>query len=106
LRKNGGVDHIDRNTKKQLSAKNVVVLFMTEQHANDGYEGNAHMLYGTKGTGRVLIFMDGKQIKGTWTKKGRQSRTIISDSNGNEIKFNRGKIWFEIQATDGVVTVK
>jgi len=105
-RKNGGVDHIDRNTKKPLATRNVVVLFMTEQHANDGYEGNAHMLYGTKGTGRALIFMDGKQIKGTWKKSGRTGRTEITDSSGNEVKFNRGKIWFEVQPTDGEVSVK
>jgi hypothetical protein len=106
LRNNGGVAHVDRNTKKQLSARNVVVLFMDESHANDGYEDNAHMLYGTKGTGKALIFMDGKQIKGTWKKSGREGRTILSDASGEEIKFNRGKIWFEIQPTEGVVTVK
>jgi hypothetical protein len=106
LRNNGGVPHIDRNTKKQLSTRNLVVLYMTERHANDGYEDNAHMLYGTKGTGKALIFMDGKQIKGTWKKADRESRTILTDASGEEIKFNRGKIWFEIQATDGTVTVK
>ena len=106
LRKNGGVEHIDRNTKKQLSTRNLVVLFMTERHANDGYEDNAHMLYGTEGTGKALIFMDGKQTKGTWKKKDREGRLTLTDSSGEEIKFNRGKIWFEVQATDGVVTVK
>lgn len=106
LRNNGGVPHIDRNTKKQLETRNIVVLFMTEGRANDGYEGNLHMLYGTKGTGKATIFMDGKETKGTWKKSGRKARTIISDSNGQEIKFNRGKIWFEIQPTDGVVTIK
>ena len=106
LRKNGGEDHMDRNTKKQLFAKNVVVLFMTEGRANDGYEGNLHMIYGTKGSGKAQIFMDGKQIKGTWKKSGREGRTMLYDAGGKEIKFNRGKIWFEIQPTDGVVTVK
>lgn len=105
-RKNGGVAHVDRNTNRQLTAKNVVVLFMRESHANDGYENNAHMLYGTKGNGRALIFMDGKQIRGTWKKADREARTIISDSQGNEIKFNRGAIWFEIQPLDGEVAVK
>lgn len=106
LRNNGGVAHIDRNTKKQLSAKNVIVLFMTERHANDGYEGNAHLLYGTKGQGKALIFLDGKEIKGTWKKAGRTERAIIYDGSGSEIKFNRGKLWFEILPTDGVVKVQ
>lgn len=105
LRNNGGVKHIDRNTKKQLSASNVIVLFMTERNANDGYEDNAHLLYGTKGQGKAMIFMDGTQINGTWKKKGRTAKTIITDANGSELKFNRGKTWFEILATDGVVKV-
>lgn len=106
LRSNGGAEHIDRNTKKQISAKNIVVLFMTEAHANDGYEGNAHMLYGTKGTGKATIFMDGKEIKGTWKKSDREARTIISDSSGKEIEFNKGMLWFEIQPIGAVVTTE
>lgn len=106
LRKNGGEPHIDRNTKKQLSAKNIVVLFMTEGRANDGYEGNAHLIYGTKGSGRALVFMDGKQIRGTWKKSGREGRTTLTDSSGKEIKFNRGKIWFNVTEADGVVAAK
>ena len=65
---------------------------MRESHANDGYEGNAHMLYGTEGTGKALIYMDGKETKGTWKKADREARTIITDSSGEEITFNRGKI--------------
>jgi hypothetical protein len=105
MRNNGGKPHLDRNTHNQLSTKNIVVLFMDESHANDGYTDNEHMLYGDKGTGKALIFMDGKQIKGSWKKADRTIRTMIYDSNGNEVKFDRGKIWFEIQPTDGVVTV-
>lgn len=96
MRKNGGVIHKDRNTGNQLSAKNIIILVMTESHADDGYTNNEHMLYGTKGTGKALIFLDGKEIKGTWKKASRTSRTELYDANGDEIKFNRGKFWFEI----------
>jgi hypothetical protein len=106
LRTNGGEDIIDRNTKERVSAKNVVVLFMTEGRANDGYEGNVHIIYGNKGTGRALVFMDGQEIRGTWRKNGREGRTVITDTSGKEIEFNRGKIWFNIQETGGVVTEK
>lgn len=105
-RKNGGLPHMDRNTNKQLTTKNVVVLFMRESHANDGYEDNAHMLYGTKGSGKALIFIDGREVKGTWKKADRESRTLLYDAAGEEITFTRGKIWFEIQPLDGEVTVK
>ncbi|KKP99156.1 MAG: hypothetical protein US07_C0023G0004 [Candidatus Levybacteria bacterium GW2011_GWB1_36_18] len=106
LRKSGGVPHMDKNTNQQLSAKVIVVLFMSERHANDGYEDNAHLLYGTKGTGKALVYMDGKEIKGTWSKAGRTDRTIIKDSSGEEVKFTRGKLWFEILPLGAVAEVK
>lgn len=105
LRSNGGVPHKDKDTGNQLAAKNVVVLFMKESRANDGYEGNLHMLYGTKGTGKALIFQDGKEIDGTWSKANRTSRMIIKDNKGQEVKFNRGLIWFEVLAPNTPVVV-
>lgn len=105
-RKHNGVAHVDRNTNKQLTAKNIVILFMRESRANDGYEDNAHLLYGTKGSGQALVYQDGKEIKATWKKADRESRTILTDASGDEIKFNRGKIWFEIVDTGSDVTAK
>jgi len=105
-RTNGGQPHKDKNNGQQLSAKNIVILFMRESRANDGYEGNLHMLYGTKGTGKASIFMDGVETTGTWSKKDRTSRTIIKDASGKEIQFTRGLIWFEILATGTTVVVK
>jgi len=104
-RENGGSPHLDRNTDKQLTAKNVVVLFMQEGRANDGYENNVHLLYRTKGTGQALIFTDGKEIKGTWSKDSRTDRTLLFDSSGSPIEFNRGVIWFEILPHFGVANV-
>jgi len=96
----------DKNTNKQLTSKNIVVLFMQERNANDGYENNIHLLYRTKGAGKAEIFMDGKQTKGTWRKDSRTTRTLLFDSSGASVELNRGLIWFEILPTDGVVTVK
>lgn len=106
LRKNGGVAQIDKDTNQQLYAKNVIVVFMSERHANDGYEGNVHLLYNDKGSGKAIVFMDGKEVKATWSKASRTGRTIIKDSSGNEVKFTRGKLWFEILPLDGVADVK
>jgi len=105
-RNNGGEKHIDRNTHKQLSATNVIVLFQTEQNADDGYEDGAHQLFGTTGSGKALVFMNGKQTKATWKKEDRQSRTILNDASGNEITFTAGKMWFEVLGTGGEVDVK
>lgn len=106
LRSNGGKPHLDLDTKKQLTAKNIVFLFMKESRANDGYEGNLHMLYGTKGTGNATLFMDGTQIDGTWSKKSRTAHLYIKDKRGKDIEFDRGKIWFEVVSPSTDITVK
>jgi hypothetical protein len=106
-RKNAGVAHMDKNTNKQLRAKTIVVMYMQESHANDGYENNAHLLYGNKGKGKAVVFMDGREIKANWSKNGRTGKTIITDAGtGKEIAFNRGKLWFEVLPLDGVLTAK
>lgn len=105
-RTNGGQPHTDKNNNQQLTAKNVVVLYMTERNADDGYENNAHLLYGTKGTGKATVFQDGKEIKGRWKKDSRTARTLLYDTSGKPIQLNPGRIWFSILPTDGEVTVK
>lgn len=99
-RSNGGEASIDFNTKLQIVTKNVVVQFATEQGPVDEHK---HILYGTIGTGKALIFQDGKVIEGKWAKKTRTDRTLFYDQAGKEIKFNRGQIWIEVLPTTGKV---
>lgn len=105
-RANGGKSHMDKDTGKQLAAKNVVVLEMVQDDANDGYVANDHLLFDDKGTGKAVVFKDGKRTNATWEKDKRTSRTILTDATGKEIKFNRGLIWFEVLPTTGVLNVK
>lgn len=106
VRSNGGQPHLDLNTEQPISAKNVVVLFMRETSANDGYPGNLHLLYGTKGTGDAIVFQDGKEIEATWSKKNRTARTIITASRGQEIEYNPGLTWFSVLPLNTDVDVK
>ncbi|MDP2860638.1 MAG: DUF3048 domain-containing protein [bacterium] len=101
---NAGVAHNDLNTNEQLTAKNIVLQFTTERHANDGYDGNAHLLYGTIGSGEAVVLQDGKKIKAVWKKKSRADRTVFFDTLGKEISFNRGQIWIEVMAIGTVVS--
>ena len=94
-RKNAGVSYTDLNNKKELSPKNIVVQFESESRANDGYEGNLHLLYGTTGSGKALIFQDGKVIEGKWIKASRLARSKYVDGKGKEIELNIGQIWIQ-----------
>ncbi len=95
LRVNGGKPHIDKNTGKQISAKNVMIVFAKESPANDGYEGG-HLIYKIVGSGEGLFFQDGKVIKGTWKKTNEENQIKFYDEAGNEISLVRGPIWVEI----------
>ncbi|OGE33984.1 hypothetical protein A3C59_05430 [Candidatus Daviesbacteria bacterium RIFCSPHIGHO2_02_FULL_36_13] len=103
-RKNGGDSHMDLNNNTQLVSKVVVVQFQKESHANDGYPGNVHLLYGTTGTGKALFFQDGNVVEGKWTKQSRTSRTKYTDSTGKEIQFNKGQIWIQTVPEGSEVT--
>lgn len=86
---------IDPLTNENLFAKNLVIQFEVERQSNDGYP-DGHLLYGTKGTGQALFFMDGKVTEGKWIKQDRTSRTKYVDNKGKEIEFDKGLIWIEI----------
>lgn len=100
-RKTGGVAHLDLTTKEQITAKNVVIQLAKLTGPVDEH---GHMLYGTIGGGKALIFKDGKEIMGTWSKKSRIGRTQYFESDGKEIEFNRGLIWIELIPNESQVT--
>lgn len=109
LRFNGGVEHRDMNTNQQLLAKNVALVFMSVSVADDGYDEDGHgqhLLYGTKGSGKVKLLMDGKVIDATWSKKTRTDSTRFFDAKGVELKLNRGLTWIEALPIGQPVTVK
>lgn len=95
LRFNGGVEHKDHETKEQIKAKNVVILFTKEQSSVDK---NKHSLYTTIGKGEALVFQNGEVIEATWQKDSRESMIVFKDKKGKEISFVRGPIWIEILA--------
>lgn len=93
---NGGQPHTDLETKQQLTAKDVVILFAVETGPVDEH---LHLLYADIGSGDAIVYQDGKTIKATWQKPTRTSRTRFFDANGREISFNRGQIWIEMLPT-------
>lgn len=95
LRFNGGKAHQDLKDD-QLKAKNVIIQFSNETGPVDDH---LHLLYQTKGEGKAIVFQDGKAAEGSWRKNQRTSRTKFYDTQGKEIKFNRGEIWIEILPT-------
>lgn len=101
-RVNGGKPHLDKNTGKQITAKNVIVMFATEKPANDGYEGG-HLLYGVVGSGDAIVFQNGEAMKGTWSKKTAEDAAVFS-VKGEEVEMVRGQVWISVLPDDNKVT--
>lgn len=94
--KNNPIPHIDNETKKQITAKNVIVQFATEISIPGDEK---HRLdYQLIGSGTGYVFEDGRVISITWSKAERDARTKFYDLNGGEVEFNRGNFWIEIVA--------
>ncbi len=88
------VSHNDNESKKQLSAKNVIVQFAAESSIK-GDEKN-RLDYQLIGSGKGLVFEDGKVLQVTWSKESRDARTKFYDLDGQEALFNRGNFWISI----------
>ncbi len=101
---NGGKPHLDKDTGKQLTAKNIVVVMADESTANDGYENNLHLLYDVVGSGNGYLFQNGQAVKLTWKKTSPENRMIFFDPSGQEISFVRGQIWIEIVPIGNKIT--
>jgi len=85
------ITHLDAETEEQIEVKNLVVQYVAE--APIAGDAKNRLDYELIGSGSGLVFMDGKVIDATWSKEGRDDRTIFYDTDGNEIEFNRGKFW-------------
>jgi hypothetical protein len=103
-RMTGGKPHMDKNTNKQITAKNVIIAFAKESFANDGYDVGQRMLYKVTGTNDAIVFMDGKAIKGTWKKAKATDQMRFYDESGKEIALNGGVDFVEVVPDDDTVS--
>jgi hypothetical protein len=89
----GGQVDMDQETNTQITAKVVVI---QETDLTPSYDEKGRIIIDTIGQGDAVILIDGKEINGSWKKNNRMDRTTFFDSSGNEIEFNRGRIWISI----------
>lgn len=95
LRRLAGIPHIDAVTGKQLSGTNIIIQEVNRWDAPTTINENGWAMQ-TIGTGKALIFSQGKKISGTWNKTDQTSRTVFLDETGKEISFTPGQFWIEI----------
>ena len=101
-RTNGGVPHTDLETKEQLTAKAVIIIFAKEMGPVDEH---LHLLYNNIGSGDGLLFEDGKATKIVWKKETKDARTKFYDAaTSKEVTLTRGQLWIEMLPIGTAVT--
>lgn len=99
-----GSAHSDAITKNQLNPKNIAIMTVARKQTTTRINESGYTMT-TVGTGKALIFIDGKEIVGTWKKNSASEREIFYDEAGNEVVFNRGQLWICVVADTKTITV-
>ncbi len=83
-----GQKHVDANNDKQLSFKNLIVLFCDTKVA----DSVGHLEITTTGTGTGYLVSEGKYTAITWSRTDRDGNLTLTDTaTGKPIVINRGK---------------
>jgi len=105
LRSIAGKPHLDRVSGNQLGAKNIAIMSLNNVPITTSINEYG-LKMNTVGSGKAQIFLDGKEIKGTWKKTSKKTREIFYDAQGEEITFNRGALWICVVPSKSPVTVE
>ncbi len=95
-----GRTQVDPADGKAVTTRNVVVLFMSFHTDSHIEPGHARPVIGDIGTGRALVYREGRRIEGTWSKADELAPTHLLDSNGAEIPLVAGRTFFQIVPLD------
>ncbi|MBI4426403.1 MAG: DUF3048 domain-containing protein [Candidatus Kerfeldbacteria bacterium] len=89
----GGRPHLDRLTRQQLTAKNVVLLLVPKERVLDR---KGRISLNTIGKGKAVLLKDGYSRTIRWQKRTTYGRTMFTSLDGDEIEFNRGSVWITV----------
>jgi len=101
-----GKKQIDPANNKQVIARNIIVMFQTV--SNDYVDGSGiqRIAIGSVGSGKAIVFKEGRAINGTWKKPSDSALTRFYDDSGNEIPLVRGEIFIQSVPPGTAVTYK
>ena len=103
LRWTDGAAHRDALTGEQLSAANVVVLYVPQWNTNiveephSGARSIRWALWNEDNPNRpAILFRDGQRFDGIWNREERDDMVTLTDEAGNPLPFKVGSTFFEI----------
>jgi len=105
LRVNNGAKFMDEGTSKQLSARNVVVMWAQHKVASQYARGTVTYEIVLTGSGRAVVFHDGQRYDGTW-EAGEDSPPVFKAADGTQIKLAPGNTWMQVIAPNINISMK
>jgi len=99
LRWRGGLKEIDALYGEQVETRNVVLMRAPSRQIGGGYN-DVDIL----GEGEAVVYKNGEEIRGTWSKKEAEDVLRFYDESSEEIEFTPGTIWIEIVEPSTVVS--
>ena len=78
-----------------LTTPNVIVQFCVGYtNPNDvDVAGNPGHFTKTVGSGKVVVYRNGRQVVGTWSRPSAKAGTVLKDAKGRPIPLNPGGAW-------------
>lgn len=105
LRANNGVAHVDATSGKQVSARNVVVMWAKYTPVGADRLGAPTYDVEMGGKGRASVFRDGQRFDGTW-EAGRDAPPHFTLADGTAIRLAAGNTWIEVVPLSARITMK
>lgn len=87
-----GREYTDKETGKSIKVNNILVQKVTSSVLDNKGRLQIDMCAG----GEAILFTNGVAVKGTWTRRDLDSRTVFTDKEGNEFKLTPGHTWVEV----------
>ncbi len=85
----------DGETVEQIRADTLIVLFAPRYTAS-GSSGSAVPAFDTVGSGRALVFAEGRVMEGTWDREEITDVFNLTDADGNTINVPPGHPWISV----------
>lgn len=89
-----GKEHVDYVSKKQFTAKNIIIAYAANSYIANDNKGRQDL--NNLGTGSGYYITDGKAVPITWEKKTRKDQTVYKYKDGKEITVNDGNTFIQI----------
>jgi hypothetical protein len=103
LRFEGDSPHLDATTGAQLSAANVLVVYVQHTYTNiiEDANGSKSISIELWGQGTLKAYRDGQEVDGTWDRP-QDSQYILNlhDSSGKPLALKPGNTWIQLVPLD------